>query len=76
MAIFKCVSDMATTQVQVLKPNCSLAGNSLIAIILRLNAVDADVDLVEFSRIKKDEPLESYSKAALITDFEKLTGKQ
>jgi hypothetical protein len=62
MAIFKCVSDMATTQVQVLKPYCSLAGNSLILIILKLKAVDADVDLVEFSRIKKDEPLESYSK--------------
>ena len=66
---------MTTTQVQVLKPNCSLAGKSLIPIILRLKAVDADVDLVEFSWIKKDEPLESFSKAALIADFEKLTGK-
>jgi hypothetical protein len=42
---------------------------------LRVKAVDADVDLVEFSRIKKNEPLESFSKAALIADFEKLTGK-
>ena len=58
---------------QVLKPNCSLA--SKIPIVLRVKAVDADVDLVEFSRIKKDEPLESFSKAALIAEFEKLTGK-
>jgi hypothetical protein len=43
---------------------------------LRLKAVDADVDLVEFSWIKKDEPLESYFKAALIANFENLTGKQ
>ena len=43
---------------------------------MRVKAVDADVDFVEFPRIKKDETLESYSKAALIADFEKWTGKQ
>jgi hypothetical protein len=36
MAIFKCVSDKATTQIQMLKPNCSLAGKSLIP-MLKLN---------------------------------------
>ena len=51
-------------------------GKSLIPIILRVKTVDADVDLVELSRIKKDEPLESYSKAALIANFENWTAKQ
>ncbi|XP_052078011.1 uncharacterized protein LOC127715945 [Mytilus californianus] len=60
---------------QVLKPNCSLVGKSLIPIILRVKAADADVDVVELSRFKKDEPLESFSKAALIAEFEKLTGE-
>ena len=37
--------------------------------------MDPDVHINEFPRLKKEEPLESYSKAALITEFEKLTGK-
>jgi hypothetical protein len=53
MAIFKCVSDMATTQVQGLKSYCSLAGKSLIPIILRVKAVDADVDLYNFSKLRR-----------------------
>lgn len=62
-------------QTQVLKTNCSSVGKSLIPVIMRVKAVDPDVHINKFSRLKKEEPLESYSKATLITEFEKLTGK-
>ena len=71
----KCFRYGDNTGSQVLNLTVPLRAKLLIPIILRVKAVDADVDLVEFSRIKKDEPLESFSKAALIADFEKLTGK-
>ncbi|VDI23480.1 Hypothetical predicted protein [Mytilus galloprovincialis] len=58
---------------QVLKPNCSLAGKSLIPIILRVKNADAEA-VLELSRLKKDEPLESLTKVELIAQFEKLTG--
>ncbi|VDI46410.1 Hypothetical predicted protein [Mytilus galloprovincialis] len=59
---------------QVLKPNCSLAGKSLIPIILRVKNADAEA-VLELSRLKKDEPLESLTKVELIAQFEKLTGE-
>ncbi|CAC5409138.1 unnamed protein product [Mytilus coruscus] len=58
---------------QVLKPNCSLVGKSLIPIILRVKTADAEA-ILEFSRLKNDEPLESLPKVELIAQFEKLTG--
>ena len=67
---------MATTA-QVLKPNCSLVGKSLIPAIIKVKAVDdGEQTLPELSRFQKDQPLESYSKPALIKEMEKLTGKQ
>lgn len=66
---------MVKMQTQVLKTNCSSVGKSLIPVIMRVKAVDPDVHINKLSRFKKEEPLESYSKATLITEFEKLTGK-
>ena len=65
---------MATTQPQVLKSGCSLVGKSLTPVFMRMRAADPDVQLLEFSRLDKDQPLENLSKAELITEFEKLTG--
>ncbi|XP_071177955.1 uncharacterized protein [Mytilus edulis] len=59
---------------QVLKPNCSPGGKSLIPIILRVKNADAEA-VLELSRLKKDEPLESLTKVELIAQFEKLTGE-
>ena len=67
--LFFLISAMA----QVLKPNCSLAGKSLIPIILRVKNADAEA-VLGLSRLKKDEPLESLTKVELIAQFEKLTG--
>ncbi|CAG2246538.1 unnamed protein product [Mytilus edulis] len=68
--LFFLISAMA----QVLKPNCSLGGKSLIPIILRVKNADAEA-VLELSRLKKDEPLESLTKVELIAQFEKLTGE-
>ncbi|XP_076093963.1 uncharacterized protein LOC143064766 [Mytilus galloprovincialis] len=68
--LFLLISAMA----QVLKQNCSLAGKSLIPIILRVKNADAEA-VLELSRLKKDEPLESLTKVELIAQFEKLTGE-
>ena len=64
---------MPTTVAQMLKPNCTLVGKSLIPAINQMKAVDAnDIQiLLAISRFKKDEPLESYSKPALIKELEK-----
>ena len=60
---------MTTAQPQVLKSNCSLVGKSLVLIFMRVRVADPDVQILEFSCLKKYEPLENLSKADLITEF-------
>ncbi|KAJ8309742.1 hypothetical protein KUTeg_011607 [Tegillarca granosa] len=61
------------TMVQILKHKHSLIGKSLIPVVLKLKSFDGEA--LEFSRLKKDNPLEAYTQAELGSEFQKLTGE-
>ena len=65
---------MATSTPTVLKPRHSLAGKSLVPVILRLKSLEGE-DVMELARLKRGYPLEDYSLVELRMEFERLTGE-
>ena len=65
---------MATSTSIVLKPRHSLAGKSLVPVILRLKSWEGE-DVMELARLKRGYPLEDYSLVELRMEFERLTGE-